>query len=113
MQKHQLLAGLLALSVLCIVLTSGCVQEKGATPTPPPSAPPTLSTSVAGGLKTCTELNGYVCEVGDECPGEWLDASDTFSCCSKPCTSSIREAGVLTIEPFEPNPENEELGDVT
>jgi hypothetical protein len=111
------LAGLLAISVLCIVLTSGCVKEKGATPTPPPAPSatltPTLTASLAGGLKTCAELNGYVCEVGDECPGEWIDASDTFSCCSKPCTSSISEAGLLTIEPFEPNPENEELGDVT
>lgn len=61
------------------------------------------------GLETCEELGGYICEVGEECEGEWLDASDTFRCCSCNCTASEEEP--LTIEPFEPTPENEELGD--
>jgi hypothetical protein len=117
MEKHKLLAGLLALSVICVALTSGCVKEEGPRPTPtstPSATPtPTITTSVAGKLKTCAELNGSVCEVGEECQGEWLDASDTFSCCSKPCISGISEAGILTINPFEPEPENEELGDIT
>lgn len=54
-----------------------------------------------------------MCEVGEECPGEWLDASDTFSCCSEPCKSTISDEEILTIEPFELDPENEVLGDVT
>ena len=120
MEKRKLLTGLIAISVICIVLSSGCVKEKGATPTPTstpaPSvtpAPTATSTSASGSLKTCAELNGYECGMGEECPGEWLDASDTFSCCSEPCTSSTSDEGIVTIEPFELNPENEELGELT
>ena len=60
-------------------------------------------------MKTCEELGGYICEEGVTCSGEWLDASDTFRCCSCDCSMSQDEP--LTIEPFEPAPENEDLGD--
>lgn len=130
MGKNKLLTGLIAISVICIALTSGCVKENGSAPspaatptsTPKPTsatepsvtpAPSAASIDESGGLKTCAELNGYECGMGEDCPGEWLDASDTFCCCSEPCTSSTGDEGVLTIEPFEPNPENEELGEVT
>jgi len=59
-------------------------------------------------LKTCEELNGYLCEVGEECSGEWLEASDTFSCCN--CSCGAQEE-LLTIDPFESGVENEEVGD--
>jgi hypothetical protein len=119
MEKQKLLTfGLMAILVICIVLISGCVKEKSETltPTPTPSVTPTPTatlTPAPASFKTCTELNGYVCEVGEECQGEWLDASDTFSCCSEKCKSSISEEELLTIDLFEVNPENEELGDVT
>ena len=118
MEKRKLLTGLIALSLICIALTSGCVNEKRTTPSPSstPALTPTPAPSVtpaSDGLQSCTELNGFECGMGEDCPGEWLDASDTFSCCSEPCTSSTGAEGVLTIEPFEPNPENEELGEVT
>ena len=126
MEKNKLLMGLIAISVICIALTSGCVKENGSAPSPTATPTPTSTTAPSvtpapsaasitesGGLKTCAELNGYECGMGEECPGEWLDASDTFSCCSEPCTSSTGDEGVLTIEPFELNPENEELGEVT
>lgn len=59
--------------------------------------------------KTCVQLNGYECGGDQGCEGSWLDASDSFSCCSVAC-----EGGeVLDIEPFEPMPENEDLGDVS
>jgi hypothetical protein len=123
MGKRKLLTGLIAISVICIVLTSGCVKENGSAPSPTATPTSTTASSVtpapsaapitkSSGLKTCAELNGYECGMGEECPGEWLDASDTFSCCSEPCTSSTGDEGVLTIEPFELNPENEELGEV-
>jgi hypothetical protein len=122
MEKRKLLIELIVISVICIVLTSGCVKEKGAAPSSTPTsttAPPVTSTpsvtpiTESGGLKTCAELNGYECGLGEDCPGEWLDASDTFSCCSEPCTSSTSDDGIVTIEPFELNPENEEFGEVT
>jgi hypothetical protein len=106
MEKQKLLTfGLIAILVICIVLISGCVKEKSETltPTPTPSVTPTPTatlTPAPASLKTCTELNGYVCEVGEECQGEWLDASDTFSCCSEKCKSSISEEELLTIEDF-------------
>ena len=59
-------------------------------------------------LKTCEELNGYLCEVGEECSGEWLEASDTFRCCN--CSCGVQEE-LLTIDPFELDVENEEVGD--
>ena len=59
-------------------------------------------------LKTCEELNGYLCEVGEECGGEWLGASDSFGCCN--CSCGVQEE-LLTIDPFELDVENEEVGD--
>ena len=59
-------------------------------------------------LKTCEELNGYLCEVGEECSGEWLEASDSFRCCN--CSCGVQEE-LLTIDPFELDVENEEVGD--
>jgi len=58
--------------------------------------------------KTCEELTGYLCEVGEECGGEWLGASDSFRCCN--CSCGVQEE-LLTIDPFELDVENEEVGD--
>jgi hypothetical protein len=33
-------------------------------------------------VKTCAGLGGYVVSPGGSCTGQWLDATDTFSCCS-------------------------------
>jgi hypothetical protein len=61
--------------------------------------------------KTCAELDGDICEAGEECTGEWLYASDTFSCCSKKCEYEGGQE-IITIEAFELSEENEELGDL-
>lgn len=72
----------------------------------------TLPTKIAA-LKTCAELNGYVCEAGNECEGKWLGASDTFSCCSKKCGPGA-EGETLSIDPFDlESDESEELGNIT
>lgn len=64
-------------------------------------------------LKTCAELNGYVCGTGNECEGKWIDASDTFSCCSKKCGTGA-EGETLSIELFDlESEESEELGSLT
>jgi len=59
-------------------------------------------------LKTCVEMNGYLCEVGEECGGDRLETSDTFRCCN--CSCGVQEE-LLTVDPFELDVENEELGD--
>ena len=64
-----------------------------------------------GTMKTCSQLNGFKCSTGDECPGKWLDASDTFSCCSVKCKSPTGKE-ILTIGDLDFGHENEDLGDV-
>lgn len=61
--------------------------------------------------KTCAELNGYICDMGEDCRGKWLDeAVDTFSCCSQSCKASVND--IIDIDTFELTPENEDLGDI-
>jgi hypothetical protein len=38
-------------------------------------------------LKTCSELEGYVCSASETCGGTTLPASDTYDCCSRACTT--------------------------
>jgi len=38
-------------------------------------------------LLNCSEQDGYICDFDESCEGVWLDASDTGSCCSIPCTN--------------------------
>lgn len=52
--------------------------------------------------RTCTQLGGYECVIGDECPGSWLEAADTFNCCSTRC----EEVEMLEIEPFQTDPDD-------
>ena len=56
-------------------------------------------------FKTCSELGGEICTAGIECSGKWLDASDSYECCSVTCGSDI-----LTIDPFDINEDNDDLG---
>jgi|GEM_PF-3268979 len=126
MEKQKLLTFvLIGALVFSVLFMSGCVrrgrvqttttQPIQTTTTQPPQTTTTqpLQTTTTqppreiAGLKTCAELNGYECDVGEECEGEWLDAADSFSCCSEECKEET-----LTLEPFDTGPENEELGDV-
>jgi hypothetical protein len=61
-------------------------------------------------LKTCAELNGFECDVWEECNGEWLDAADSFRCCASECDGDSEDMQVIDL--FEETPENEELGDI-
>lgn len=45
------------------------------------SATPLGTLAVSSG--TCTQIGGTIVTPGYTCPGPWLAASDTFSCCSK------------------------------
>jgi hypothetical protein len=73
-----------------------------------------VTTSVQGGaLKTCTRLGGTVSSAGQTCPGTYLAASDTFSCCSAKPAGGSSPAAALTIEPFTAPVENEDLGGIS
>lgn len=131
MDKQKTLVFILtAMLITSVLFTSGCVRGKPK-PTQTTTTKPlqttttkalqTTTTRILGttttkpaekpGLETCAELGGYDCAVGEDCEGNWLDASDTFSCCSKKCKSITKE-GVLTLNPFDIGPENEKLGEV-
>ena len=126
-------ASLFSLFCLALLVTSlcmaGCVRDRAdrGTVTDTLTSFPVITTAPAAGVpatpapvatavpartanevthKTCTQLGGDICVVTSECPGSWLDAVDSFSCCSRPCTGIADE--VLTIEPFEPLPADEE-----
>jgi hypothetical protein len=114
-------------SLVCVVLLAGslcmagCVQNQAGrgnvTGTPAeimvvtaspavPSPPVTVLTVQETSAKTCSMLGGDICSDDEDCPGSWLDAADSFSCCSKPCSKT--GGVVLTIVPFEPLPPYEE-----
>lgn len=122
----SLLCMALLLSSLCM---AGCVRDRAdrgtvtdtVTPSPVittapaagvPSTPAPATTAVPARTanevthKTCTQLGGDICSATGNCPGSWLDAADSFICCSRPCTGVADE--VLSIEPFEPFPADEE-----
>lgn len=121
-------------SLLCVALlvgslcTAGCMRERAGqgsvmdtTQAPVvitapsagvPAAPGTTAPAVtyravketAG--KTCSQLGGDVCTATEDCPGSWQEAMDSFSCCSQTCAGGA--GAVLTIEPFDPLPTDEE-----
>lgn len=109
-------------SVLCAGLLisslfiAGCVrdrgdhgEEQGSVPTTmvtkTPGTTVTLSPSPVSAVssgKTCAALGGDTCTAGEDCSGSWLNAQDTFNCCSKTCSGAGAGAAVITIEPFTP-----------
>jgi predicted small secreted protein len=111
------------LSLLCVLLLAGslcmagCVQTQagreagndthGETPVmtaaiTPLVTPVPLRTVQETGAGTCSQLGGDRCSDDEDCAGSWLDAADSFSCCSRPCSGT--GGTVLTIVPFEPLP---------
>ncbi|NMB79750.1 MAG: hypothetical protein GYA23_11730 [Methanomicrobiales archaeon] len=76
-------------------------------PTPVAAASPsvmtTTMTSAAGGMyetRTCAQMEGSLVRPGEMCPGAWLEATDTFSCCSKAPRSSLNRNATVTVKPF-------------
>ena len=88
--------------LLASLVLSGCNQKS--------NNQDTTTGIEASSLKTCEELNGFICDIGADCDEEWLDAYDTFYCCSCECGSSGDE--ILGIDLFEETPENEDFGEV-
>ncbi|HVP24533.1 MAG TPA: hypothetical protein VMS81_00950 [Methanomicrobiales archaeon] len=120
MKRETIALGFLALILFGAILSPGCARERrreGPNPVPPalttPALPgrPTITAAVPGSA-TCSAEGGSVCSAGTDCPGRWLDASDTFSCCSSSCTSPGGVATV-TIEPYGTEVTNGDLGSIT
>lgn len=64
-----------------------------------PSATVTKSSSgYAAG--TCAGLGGIEVVPGQQCPGTWLLATDTFSCCSVRPVTAGKGNGTVTAAPF-------------
>ena len=105
---------IIILAMASILIMSGCVRDTQ--PMQPGGGnQPTGGNEPSGGtgLKTCTGLGGHECTASEECDGTWLEASDSFSCCSQECTPVVDDSEILDIDPFEPSEENEELGDLS
>jgi hypothetical protein len=87
------------------VITTAPAAGIPATPAPAAATVTSRAVKVVTG-RTCSQLGGDICPATGNCPGSWMEAVDSFSCCSQSCTGMAGE--VLTIEPFEPLPADEE-----
>ncbi|MCK9579070.1 MAG: hypothetical protein M0Q92_01300 [Methanoregula sp.] len=80
-------------------------------PTPLPTvqspAQPTVQSAISSTpagtyeLRTCDGLGGMIVTPGEMCPGTWLDAANTFSCCSLMPVSAIDRNDTISIEPLD------------
>ncbi|MHB8164429.1 MAG: hypothetical protein ACYDDV_08770 [Methanoregula sp.] len=66
------------------------------TPVPTPSPTP----QPEDGSKTCSQLQGTIAVPGQVCPGTWLTASDSFSCCSKTPVAGSTSNPLVMVEPL-------------
>jgi len=64
---------------------------------------PTPATTPQGTyeLRTCAEQDGGIAQPGERCPGTWLAAADTFSCCSVMPIPAIDRNTTISIEPLD------------
>jgi hypothetical protein len=66
-----------------------------------------------GGHPTCSSQGGERAIAGQTCPGTWLSASDTFSCCSKKPIAIAPVNATETIVMFDFNViMNDDLGSI-
>ncbi len=115
------------LIILCI-LSAGCTSGDTTQPAPVTPAPPVTSVSSKyitkaitpvptpsptplqeDGSKTCSELQGTIAVPGQVCPGIWLTASDSFSCCSKIPVAGTTTKPLVTVEPLDLRITNNDL----
>ncbi|MFA4824854.1 MAG: hypothetical protein WC593_06805 [Methanoregula sp.] len=117
-QAFRFIKVAVVLVILCL-LSAGCISGKDttsaaatpATATPAPTKNPAkLSTPLPtssqvivldDGTKTCSQLKGTIAIPGQVCPGRWLTASDSFSCCSKNPVAGTTANPRLTVAPLD------------
>jgi hypothetical protein len=62
---------------------------------------PTPSPAGTYESRTCAQQGGGIAHPGQQCPGTWLTASDTFSCCSVPPFREPAQNASVVAEPFD------------
>jgi hypothetical protein len=63
----------------------------------------TIAVSTLPGVfesRTCALQGGGIAVPGQQCPGTWIIAPDTFSCCSVPTVRQSNPNTSVTVEPF-------------
>ncbi|PKL63667.1 MAG: hypothetical protein CVV32_12555 [Methanomicrobiales archaeon HGW-Methanomicrobiales-3] len=51
--------------------------------------------------RTCAEQGGAIARPGEMCPGTWIRATDSFSCCKEMPVPSLDRNSTLSIEPLD------------
>ena len=52
-------------------------------------------------LRTCAGQGGGIAQPGEMCPGTWLSATDTFSCCQVMPVPAIDRNTTISIKPLD------------
>jgi hypothetical protein len=101
------------LFIIVSLAAAGCMagKERQDSPVAATIAQPSPAIPPSADADACTAIGGEICIAGEACPGSWITASDSFSCCSQSCTGTTPQE-VLSIEPFGTLQENEDLGPV-
>ncbi len=88
--------------VKTVAMTTMVTQPPATAPVTPAMVPvsPVVTQQGAYETRTCADQGGEVARPGQMCPGTWLAATDTFSCCSVPPESAITRTTVITTEPL-------------
>jgi hypothetical protein len=81
-----------ALPVTVATPAPAVVATAAATPPPQPAA-------VTG---SCADQGGSIAGAGEECPGSWLVAANTFNCCSHAPVRSAPANASIVVGPFDP-----------
>jgi len=94
-----------------LAVAGGCAAGKGrqTLAASPAIGSPSPTIPVSAADTSCGSFGGDICLAGEECPGSWVAASDSVSCCSQSCSGTV-PGGTLTIEPFDTLVENDDLG---
>jgi hypothetical protein len=121
---------LMCLLLVAVCIAVGCtgkqVPEKSTEPRTTPATPgitqspiitqfPEMTLNAATLLvATCNQQNGDIVKVGQSCTGNYIPASDSFSCCSKKPISARVKNITISLDPFDFSiPMNDTLGNIT
>ncbi len=88
--------------VKTVAVTTPVTQPPATAPTTPTAGPvnPVVTPQGAYETRTCADQRGEIARPGQMCPGTWLAATDTFSCCSVTPVSAINRSTVMKTEPL-------------